>query len=173
MIDLDSTNLKFQVIYADPPWEYAKGSTTKNRRIENHYSTMTLEEIKNLKIPSSKNSVLLLWSTSPKLEEALEVLKSWGFKYKTSCIWDKKLLGMGYWFRIQHEILLVGVKGKFKAPIPQNRFKSIYSEKRTFHSKKPDYFYQMIEKMFPDTLRIELFARNKKDGWYSWGNEIK
>lgn len=162
----------FDLIYADPPWQYEKGSVSKSRRIENHYPTMPFEEIKELKIPAAKNSILYLWTTAPKLPEALEVMKAWGFTYRTCSIWDKIFLGMGYWFRIQHEILLVGIKGKFFAPEPKHRFRSVYHEKRGKHSKKPAYYYEIIEKMFPNASKIELFARNLRPGWSSWGNEI-
>jgi len=102
---------KYEVILADPPWKYdfSKDSTDS---IEYHYPTMILEEIKNLKVPSADNAVLFLWATAPKLKEALEVIESWGFKYKTCAVWDKEWIGMGYWFRGQHELLLVGIKGK-------------------------------------------------------------
>ena len=106
---------KYQVIYADPPWRY-NFSKSNSRQIENQYDTMTIEDIKNLKVPADKNAVLYLWATAPKLIEALEVMKAWGFEYKTHCIWNKEIIGMGYWFRGQHELLLVGVKGAFPPP---------------------------------------------------------
>ena len=102
---------EFDLIYADPPWQYEKGSVSKSRRIENHYPTIPFEEIKELKIPAAKNSILYLWATAPKLPEALEVMKAWGFTYRTCSIWDNIFLGMGFWLRIHHEVLLVGIKG--------------------------------------------------------------
>jgi len=164
--------MKYQIIYADPPWRY-NFSRDNHRKIENHYTTMTLEEIKNLKIPSDKNAVLYLWATAPKLQEALDVMKAWGFKYKTQAIWDKELIGMGYWFRGQHEIILVGTKGKFSPPPTDCREPSVYQERRTLHSKKPDYYRNLITKAFPTKTKIELFAREKVDGWDSWGNEVE
>lgn len=77
---------------------------------------MELEEIKTLSIPSADNAVLFLWATAPKLKEALEVMEAWGFEYRTNAVWDKEIIGMGYWFRGQHELLLVGVKGEFSPP---------------------------------------------------------
>lgn len=169
----------FDVIYADPPWRYEHAKTT-NDSIEAHYPTMNLEDIKSMKVPSAENSVLLLWTTSPKIEEGLQVLNSWGFSYRSSMIWDKSgiekginWIGMGYWFRCQHEILLVGVKGKFSPPKEDCRFPSIYREKNGEHSKKPEFIYEMIEKMFPGHKYIELFAREKRNGWEAWGNEVK
>lgn len=161
---------KYNVIYADPPWRY-EFSETSMRAIENQYPTMDLEDIKQLKIPVADNAVLLLWATAPKLEEALSVLNSWGFTYKTCAVWDKEKVGMGYWFRGQHELLLLGVKGNFNAPEEQNRFSSVIRQPRSKHSKKPEQVYEMIERMFPHGQYIELFAREQRGGWGGWGNE--
>ena len=173
---------KYQIIYADPPWRYEhppKGS--KGRAIERHYPTMTLQEIKALNIPSADNSVLFLWATAPKLRECLEVMEAWGYLYRTCAMWDKEIIGMGYWFRNQHEILLIGLKGKFSPPIPQMRERSVYRAKRTVHSKKPTYFREWINKCFPNVTKLELFARKpiglfedeSFEGWDCWGNEVE
>ena len=162
---------KYQIIYADPPWRY-NFSNTKNREIENHYDTMTLEDIKNINVPSDDNCILYLWATAPKLLEAIEVMKSWGFTYKTQSIWDKEIIGMGYWWRGQHEILMVGVKGKMSPPEQCNRESSVYREKRTKHSKKPMHYKLFIERSFPNTKKLEMFARQKTLGWDVWGNDV-
>lgn len=177
---------KYQVIYADPPWKYENSPMgDSNRSIENHYKTMTLEEIKKLPIENIKdeNSVLFLWTTAPKLKEGLEVMKEWGFEYRTCTIWDKVLIGLGYWFRNQHEILLIGLCGKFSSPNFHLRPSSIYREQRREHSAKPTYFRDLIAKWYPDKNKIELFARpnnqlkldgtNTFDNWDVWGNEIE
>ena len=162
---------KYEVIYADPPWRY-DFSETKVRDIENQYPTMDLESIKALKIPSSDNSVLFLWATAPKLPEAFEVMEAWGFSYKTCAVWDKEKIGMGYWFRGQHELLLVGTKGQVSPPPPQARESSVYRESRGEHSAKPKRYYEMIESMFPGKTYLELFARSKhSDDWEVWGNQ--
>lgn len=134
---------------------------------------MELQEIKNLQIPSDKNCVLYLWATAPKLEEAIEVMNSWGFKYRTCLSWDKKMIGMGRWFRNQHELLLVGLKGSIPTPLPKQRISSVYQEKRTKHSKKPNYIRDKIKEWYPHLPKIELFAREKYEGWDSWGNEVE
>jgi N6-adenosine-specific RNA methylase IME4 len=101
-------------------------------------------------------------------------MECWGFKYKTQAIWDKTWIGMGYWFRGQHEILLVGVKGKFSPPESKSRVSSVYKEKKGKHSKKPEYFRDMIDNSFSkDLKRVELFCRYPKAGWDVWGNEVK
>jgi N6-adenosine-specific RNA methylase IME4 len=162
---------KYRVILADPPWRY-EFSETRNREIENHYPTMDLEAIKALKIPAEDEAILFLWTTAPKLEESLAVLNAWGFKYRTCAVWDKERKGMGYWFRIQHELLLVGVRGNFRTPDPTNRFDSVIRAPRTEHSKKPAIVHEMIEKMFPGERYVELFAREERPGWAVWGNEV-
>ena len=162
---------KYRVILADPPWRY-EFSETQNREIENHYPTMDLEAIKALKIPAEDEAILLLWTTAPKLEESIAVLNAWGFTYRTCAVWDKERKGMGYWFRIQHELLLVGVRGNFRTPDPANRFDSVIRAPRAEHSKKPAIVHEMIEKMFPGERYVELFARVERPGWAVWGNEV-
>ena len=164
---------QFDVILADPPWKY-EYSLSDSRKIENQYPTMELQEIMDMKVPSSDNSVLLLWATAPKLEEAMKALSAWGFSYKTCAVWDKQDIGMGYWFRNQHELLLIGTKGTFPPPESQVRVSSVYSEKRGLHSKKPDYYYKLIESMFPNGKYLELFARKKySDKWQVYGNDVQ
>jgi len=161
----------FEVIYADPPWRYSF-SKSDSRKIERQYLTMPLDEICDLSVPAAPNSVLYLWATAPKLIEALRVMEAWGFQYKSHAIWDKELLGMGYWFRGRHELLLVGTKGKFSPPKQEFRIASVYKERRGKHSKKPTAIRDMISLWYPDKSKIELFAREEADGWFSWGNEI-
>jgi N6-adenosine-specific RNA methylase IME4 len=162
---------KYQIIYADPPWRY-DFSKDKADGIEAHYPSMAIEDICALNVPSEDNSVLYLWATAPKLLEALAVMKAWGFNYKTQAVWDKGWVGMGYWFRGQHEMLLVGVKGKFSPPPPTLRVSSVYQEKKSKHSRKPMFFRNLIARSFPDATRIELFAREATPGWDVWGNEV-
>jgi N6-adenosine-specific RNA methylase IME4 len=161
---------EFDVIYADPPWKY-DFSETAEREIENQYPTMEVNDIEQLQIPSADNAVLFLWATAPKLREALKVMESWGFEYKTNMIWDKEIIGMGYWARGQHELLLVGVKGTYPAPPESVRESSVYREQRTSHSKKPDYYYSLIERLCPNGKYLELFARTTRQGWTTWGND--
>jgi len=160
----------FNVILADPPWQY-DFSLTVNREIENHYPTMTLEEIKAVKVPAARDAVLFLWVTAPKLIEGLEVMSAWGFEYRTCAVWDKEVIGMGYWFRNQHELLIVGTRGNPFVPAPENRFPSVIRAKREEHSRKPEVVYEMIEKMLPGCKYLELFARQQRTGWTAWGNE--
>ena len=163
---------KYDIIYADPPWRY-NFTETPNRTIEKEYPTMELNEIKKMKVPKGDNSVLFLWCTSPKLfPEGMEVMKAWGFTYKTSMVWVKDKIGMGYYARNRHELLLIGTKGKPGVPEPSNRPDSVMEYPRTQHSKKPKEVYELIEKMYPNRKYLELFARNERDNWKSWGNEV-
>lgn len=162
------------VYYADPPWKYDFAETI-SREVENQYPTMGLEAIKNLGnlIPSPPNCALFLWATAPKLIEALEVMKAWGFEYKTNAVWDKEQIGMGYWFRGQHELLLVGTKGVFSPPVAEARVSSVIREKRTGHSVKPAEVPDLIERMFPAMRLCELFCRERhSERWRVWGFEV-
>lgn len=168
---------KYQIIYADPPWRY-DFAPRKSVAIESHYPTMSTEEIKSLRIPFADDAVLYLWATAPKLLEALEVMKAWGFIYKTQAVWDKGRPGMGYWFLGQHEILLVGTRGHFSPPPQKLRVSSVLRVRRGQHSDKPDHVKEWISKWYPDKLKLELFKREHtplfpKDDWDAWGNEIE
>lgn len=162
----------YRVLYADPPWRY-EHVKTENRSIENQYPTMELDEIKSLEVPAAGDAVLFLWATSPKLTEALEVMDAWGFTYRTCMVWVKDKIGMGYYARQRHEMLLIGTRGSLPTPEPSNRPDSVVEADRGRHSEKPDVFYKLIETMYPEYegLRIELFARQERDGWEPWGFE--
>ena len=161
----------FDLILADPPWDNM--NTVESRDVVNHYPTMTLKEIEEMSLPkTAKDSVLFLWATAPCLPEALDVMQAWGYEYRTHAVWDKVAIGLGFWFRGQHELLLVGVKGKYKTPDESARVSSVFREKRTKHSRKPECVYEALEKMFPNATRVELFARQAREGWTSWGNEV-
>ena len=161
----------YDVIYADPAWRY-DFSKSDSRQIENQYPTMTVEEICALKIPAKKNAVLYMWATAPKLLEAIKVIEAWGFEYKTHGIWDKEIMGMGYWFRGQHELLMVAVRGKFSPPEQALRISSVIRERRSKHSKKPIAVRDMIAKWYPNADRLEMFARSSGENWDVWGNQV-
>ncbi len=164
---------QYRVIYADPPWRY-EHSKTDSRKIENQYPTLPLEEICALPIAdlAADDAILFLWATSPKLAESMQVIDSWGFIYRTCMVWVKDKIGMGYYARQQHELLLIAKRGDMPAPLPEDRQSSVVLAPRTGHSKKPQEFYEVIERMYPDQPRIELFARKERDGWTAWGNEL-
>lgn len=160
------------LVLSDPPWRY-DFAETDNRQIENQYPSATVEEICDMAPKTQPDAVLFLWATVAKLTEAFEVMDAWGFEYKTSAVWDKEKIGMGYWFRGQHELLLVGTKGKFSPPEQEARVSSVFREPRGKHSAKPSCVYEWIEKAFPAAVKLEMFCRAPRAGWQVQGNESK
>ena len=174
MLELGPSLGRYGVIVADPPWRYRGVTTSPSRRIERHYPTMDLEQIRALPVASvaADDAVLFLWSTSPLLPEAVGTIPAWGFSYKSSLVWDKQALGMGYWARIEHELLLLAVRGKPRPPLPAHRPRSVVHHPRLRHSEKPDVFLDLIETMFPHATKLELFARRARKGWTAWGDQV-
>lgn len=163
---------RYPVIYADPPWRY-EHVETESRAIENQYPTMDLGAICALQVEklSTPDAVLFLWATSPKLAEALQVVTAWGFTYRTSMVWVKDKIGMGYYARQRHELLLIATRGTPPIPAPANRPDSVIEATRGKHSTKPDEFAAAIEAMYPGLPRLEMFCRSPRAGWDVWGNE--
>ena len=164
----------YSVIYADPPWRFEPYSrdTGMDRSADNHYPTMPANDLLAMKVPSAPDCVLFLWATTPMLPQAIDLMRAWGFTYKSNVIWSKDKIGTGYWFRNQHEILLVGTKGDVPAPAPGLQVPSVIPSPVLEHSAKPEAFYNMIEIMFPHQTPLEMFARGEpRDGWDQWGNE--
>jgi N6-adenosine-specific RNA methylase IME4 len=170
---LDGNEKKYSVIYADPPWKY-DFSFSDSRAIEEHYPTMELEEIMALPVCdlSAEHSIIFLWCPSAFTMKAGKVMEAWGFEYRTQMVWVKPSIGPGQWVRQQHELLLIGVKGKIPTPEGSDRPASVIVAPREEHSKKPDIVYDLIEKMYPELDRIELFARQQHPGWDVWGNQV-
>lgn len=160
----------FPVLYVDPPWRYEHASTT-SREIENHYPTMSDDQLRALTLPAADDAVLLMWATSPKLAEALDLMRHWGFDYRTSMVWVKDRIGMGYYARQRHELLLIGRRGMGLVPDEDRRPDSVVEAARGQHSAKPHTFYDLIDHMWPGTPKVELFARNERPGWARWGNQ--
>ena len=169
---------KYSIIYADPPWNYADQGCQGT--MANHYSGMKIGDICDLPVGeiSSDNSILFLWATYPMLREALLVIKEWGFEYKSIAFqWiklNKKNLmpfyGLGRWTRGNTEPCLIATKGKPKR-ISAAVFQLI-QQPLTRHSEKPQEARDKIIKLVGDLPRIELFARQKVEGWDCWGNEV-
>jgi N6-adenosine-specific RNA methylase IME4 len=179
--ELPFPNKRYKIIYADPPWDYENksiGAQEDNYGAAaiNQYDTMTVDEICHIPVNdiSDKDSVLFLWGTTPLLPESLEVMRSWGFKYKTAFYWRKIMsLGMGYWFRGQIEFMLIGIKGDIKAF--HNQKPNIFQSKADIHSRKPREIRGLIDSIadqFNLNPKIELFSRDKIEGWDSWGDEV-
>lgn len=176
-------NKKYQIIYADPPWEY-RDKREKHPRLcggaSVHYKTMSMDDLKRLPITSitDDNCMMFMWATFPNLPEALDLMKTWGFQYKTlGFSWvktnkndGKPFFGIGYYTKSNCEVCLLGVKGK---PIKvSNSVSSVVIAPKETRSKKPDCVREKIVQLCGDIPRIELFCRDKKNGWDAWGNEV-
>lgn len=173
---------KYQIVLADPPWKYRNyGYAEAPRGCEKEYRCMPLDEIKSLPIQDivADNATLFLWTTCPLLAEGLDVMKTWGFEYKTKAfVWIKTnsnsmglFWGMGNWTRSNSEDCLLGIKGKPKrlnADIHQVVISDVME-----HSHKPAIVRENIVRLCGNLPRIELFARQKVEGWDCWGDEIE
>ena len=174
--------MKFSVLYVDPPWSYKVYSKKgQGRSAENHYHTMSADDIFNLDIAgiADKDCVLFLWVTFPCLIEGLEAIKRWGFTYKTlGFCWVKRckkqqekwFWGLGFWTRANPELCLIASKGR-----PKRLSKAVHcvvDMPVENHSKKPDEVRHRIEQLMGDVSRAELFARQQYDGWVCIGDEI-
>ena len=166
---------KYRVIYADPPWQYGDKRDGNTTGAEDHYPTMSIPELCLLPVSdfAEDNAVLFMWTTSPLLEDAFRVINAWGFKYKTSFVWDKIKHNMGHYNSVRHEFLLICTKGSC---VPDNTklFDSVQSIERTEHSRKPEEFRAIIDTLYTHGGKIEMFRRgDAPEGWDVWGNEAK
>jgi N6-adenosine-specific RNA methylase IME4 len=182
IVELSSANAplpqdrRYPIILADPPWQfevYSEDTGTK-RTAKSHYPTMETADICKLPVAglATPDAVLFLWTTAPHLPEALQVVAAWGFEYCTHAVWVKDKTGLGYWVRNQHELLLIAKRGNPPTPLPESRPSSVITAARREHSRKPDEAYEIIERMYPELPKIELFARHARSGWDAWGNQV-
>lgn len=173
----------FDTILADPPWQFANrtGKMAPEHKRLSRYPTLTLKEIVDIPVATvaAKQSHLYLWVPNALLAEGLEVMKAWGFTYKTNIIWHKVRKdggpdgrGVGFYFRNTTEIILFGVRGGLRtAEAGRSQVNIIRAQKRE-HSRKPDELYSIIEQCSPAPY-LELFARGTRPGWSQWGNQVE
>ena len=170
---------KYSVILADPPWSYNDKAKAGERGVEFQYETMTPKQIRLLPVEEicEDDCVLFLWATMPQLDLALQVMKNWGFTYRTVAFtWikrtknDKLHWGMGNWTRANPEVVLLGVKGNPKRV--DKGVHSVVEAKVRQHSQKPDEVRERIVKLMGDLYRVELFARERVEGWDAWGHGV-
>lgn len=168
--DIERFKIKCGTVYADPPWRYGNQGTRASTG--DHYVGMSVEEICALPVANiaAENAHLHLWTTNAFLFDAQRVMEAWGFSYKSCFIWVKPQMGMGNYWRVSHEFLLLGIRGS--APFADRSLMSWGQFARRKHSAKPEEIRQLIERASAGP-RIELFARRKAPGWYAWGNEIE
>lgn len=169
---------KFGVILTDDEWDYETWSENgMDRSAANHYPTSSLEKLKERDVLSlaADDSVCGMWTTAPHLAQGIELMAHRGFEYKTCCIWEKIYPGnghgMGRWFWINHEILLIGTRGNPPAPAPGTQWPSVIKAPIGEHSAKPAIFHELFEAYFPTLPKIELNARVARPGWVRWGYE--
>lgn len=179
-VDIFDTDKKYSIIYADPPWQFSTWSSKAQKCVTDKYPTMTIQEIMELPVEqiTADNAVLFLWATFPNLPLAMKAIEAWGFTYKTCAFtWVKQyrksrslFWGMGYYTRSNAEVCLLATKGK---PLPRvsRKVHSVIVSPVEEHSKKPGEARDRITQLFGDIPRIELFARQRADGWDCWGNE--
>ena len=175
-------NEKFGVIYADPPWDYGgqlqhtgKGGGDSGGAVR-HYSTVTLDMLMNLPVYgiAEENSLLFLWSTSPHLDQAIELGKAWGFNWATvAFVWNKGKVNPGFYTLSQCELCLAFKRGKIPSPRGARNIRQFVEATRQEHSRKPEEVRKRIEAMFPRQKKIELFARVRVRGWHGWGLEAE
>lgn len=167
----------FDLIMADPPWRFElRSEKGEEKSAQAHYATMTLDDIANLPVAglAKPDCLLWLWATAPMLDQQIDVLKAWGFTFKTSGVWvkrtvnDKLAFGTGYLLRNAHEPFLIGTRG---APETARNVRSVVMGPARAHSQKPDEAYRAAEGLIPGGSRVELFSRTNRRGWAAWGNE--
>ncbi len=164
------------VVYADPPWKFASNSKAKpGRNAMRHYPCMTDAEICALPVKNwvKKDSLLLMWTTAPMLARSMAIPSAWGFKYVSQVVWIKDRIGTGYWARNRHELLLICKRGKFPLPKPCLFPDSVISGQQREHSRKPDEVVNRINASLPDHKKLEMFCRQARPGWQTFGNEVQ
>lgn len=166
--------MKYNVLLADPPWEY-KTSMVSGCKSLDHYPSMSNKELMSMDIKSmcENECVLYMWATTPNLDAAIDVGRSWGFDYKqVAFVWDKVNPCYGNYTMPQVELVLVFRPKKGKLPKrSKTNVRQVITEKKREHSRKPEYVQDMLDLMYPTAKKIELFARRTRDGWDAWGNE--
>lgn len=176
-------NKKYQIIYADPPWKQSKGGKKAVRANSSgqplDYPILSLEEIKEILKEADRhtgdNSIMFLWTIDKYLFEAQQIAESLGYKLHARMIWDKVTgIPAAFTVRYGHEYLLYMYKGKLTPVCKEERGKihTVFREQVKRHSQKPETAYRIIERLYPQQDKIELFARNRRDGWDAWGNEV-
>ncbi len=174
---------RFGTVLADPPWQFSNrtGKMAPEHKRLSRYSTMSLQDILELPVPqiAADRAHLYLWVPNALLAEGLEVLKRWGFTYKTNIVWYKirrdggpDRRGVGFYFRNVTEVVLFGVRGNNARTLQPGRTQpNIVASRKREHSRKPDELYGIVESCSPGPY-VELFARGQRPGWEQWGNEV-
>lgn len=186
VVDIFNTDKKYNIIYADPPWKYGskqpfRSGGVRFHKLEEEYPTVSTDEMCKWDIGriADNDCALFMWTTDSHVEDAIQLMKSWGFKYVTiAFVWVKQtkngnqVSNLGAWTMKNCEICLFGTRGAMKKYKKSNSVQQLLYAERTKHSRKPDEARKRIEQLFGDIPKIELFAREYADGWDCWGNEV-
>lgn len=162
---------KFPVIVVDPPWAYSNRADDATHRAANPYPSMTTAAICKMDLPADKDCILWLWTTNAFMRDAFTVLDAWGFEEKTILTWVKDRMGLGDWLRGRTEHCILAIKGKPAVRLTNQT--TVLEAKLGPHSRKPDEFYAMVEKLCPTRPLLEMFAREERKGWTTSGAEVK
>ena len=172
LAELQRLQIRYATVYADPPWEY--NNTSSRGAAANHYPTMPLKRICEEPIAAlaADSAHLHLWTTNAFLRDAFDVMTAWGFTYKSCLIWVKPQMGMGNYWRVSHEFLLLGVRGSL--PFRDNTCRSWLLHRRSVHSRKPYAIRQLIEQVSPGPY-LELYGREEipNSNWTVYGNQVE
>jgi len=169
----------FRVLLADPPWSFGDKLPGPSRGAEKNYAVLDIDAIRRFPLPPlADDALLFLWRVSSQPEEALQVMRAWGFVPKSEIVWvkttdagDNLAFGMGRYVRLCHEVCLIGARGRGAQLIRNRSIRSVFFAPRGEHSAKPDSFYTLIEQLAEGPY-AELFARRPRVGWTQWGNEL-
>lgn len=166
----------FDVILADPPWHFRSNSAANpGRSAQRHYPCMALDEICDLPVGdvAARSAILLMWVTVPFAAAADEVVRAWGFRYKSQLVWAKDRIGTGYWARNRHELVVIATRGRYPCPRPALFPDSIVPGAQREHSRKPEWVQDTVDRRLPDARKLELFGRRPRPGWTVWGNQTE
>jgi N6-adenosine-specific RNA methylase IME4 len=166
----------YNVIVADPPWQFGDKLPGATRGAERNYDCMPVDEIQRFHLPPMGNdSVLFLWRVASMQREALNVMSAWGYTQKTELVWLKKTAYLNRWFgmgrivRAEHEVCLIGTRGRPK--VLSNSIRSVFAARVKAHSEKPDEFFEIVQSLYAGPY-VELFARKRREGWTCFGKEL-
>lgn len=171
---------KYEIIYTDPPWQYASSDTLAETSLLNkddnyHYPTMPLDKIKEIDVPSlcADDCLMFMWVVNPMLDDGIELLKHWGFNFATvGFVWYKQKTNPGYYTMSSIEMVIIGKRGRIPTPRGSRKVKQFVAQTRGEHSVKPSKIRSNIEEMFPTQTKLEMFARFAAPGWDVWGNDV-
>lgn len=183
VVSINNLQKEYNLIYADPPWKQSRGGKKSVRKNSSgkplEYPTLSLDEIKSQLATAvahtSDNSILFLWTIDKYLFEAQQIAEELGYKLHARMIWNKVTgIPSAFTVRYGHEYLLYMYRGKLTPVATEERGKihTVFTEQVTKHSKKPEIAYEIIERLYPNLTKIEMYARNQRDGWDCWGNEV-